>query len=214
MYLHPLHVTDELVELIASSDKVCRYVDMPIQHINSLILERMDRKVTPEKVREILVKLRKIEGVKIRSTFIVGFPGESEKAFEELMDFMKETRFDRLGFFIYSREEGTKAYGFKDAVSQEVAESRLVRLAELQKKISMESNKELTGETIEVIIDSPAEGKNLFYARSQWDAPEIDCSVKVSGKGLKPGDIVKVIVERAFPYELEAKLEEEKRAQC
>ncbi|MCK4946981.1 MAG: 30S ribosomal protein S12 methylthiotransferase RimO [Candidatus Aureabacteria bacterium] len=206
MYLHPLHVTDELIGLIASSDKICKYVDMPIQHINSLILKKMDRRVTTEKVRELLVKLRKIEGAKIRSTFIVGFPGESEKAFEELMDFVKEIRFDRLGFFIYSREEGTKAYSFDNVVSKEVAESRLMRLAELQKKISMEINKRLTGETIEVIIDRSAEGKNFFYGRSRWDAPEVDCSVKVSGKGLNPGDIVKVIVEKAFPYELEAKL--------
>jgi ribosomal protein S12 methylthiotransferase len=202
LYLYPSRISDELLEIIRSSSKICKYIDVPIQHINDRILKLMDRKSSKKEILAKLGKIRKaIPGVALRTSVIVGFPSETDREFKELLGFLKEARFERLGAFIYSREEGTKAHDFKGQVDKKIKVERFNAVMSQQQRISEENNKQFLNSTIEVLIDEK-EGAH-YLGRSQYDAPEVDGLVYVrSEKKLQPGDFVKVKINDTLEYDL------------
>jgi ribosomal protein S12 methylthiotransferase len=204
LYTHPAHFSDELIEGMASNPKVCKYVDLPLQHISDEILKRMNRKVTRKQVEQLISKLReRVPHVTLRTSFIVGFPGEKKKHFEELLGFVEEVRFDRLGAFPYSREDGTRAYNFKGQLSSQVKQKRLDQLMLIQQKIAFEKNKDKLGKVLTVLIDSKSEqGDGFYIGRSQAEAPEVDGMIMVNGDGIRAGHFVKVKVVGWSDYDL------------
>ncbi|MDD5772726.1 MAG: 30S ribosomal protein S12 methylthiotransferase RimO [bacterium] len=194
LYTHPKHFKEELLDLINSERRVLRYIDLPLQHINDRILTKMNRGVTRNEISNLLDKIRdKTPQVAVRTTFIVGFPTETDKEFEELLDFVKLQKFDRLGAFKYSPEEGTKAFSFKPRVSESIQEERYHELMSAQKTISLEKNKKLIGQKINVLIDGASTKKNYsFYGRSGSDAPEIDNTVWIKKNKMKNENKIKI----------------------
>ncbi|MFH1309667.1 MAG: 30S ribosomal protein S12 methylthiotransferase RimO [Candidatus Omnitrophota bacterium] len=204
LYTHPAHFTEELINLIAETDNICSYVDLPIQHINDRILHRMNRFTTRRSIETLIRKIRKkIKGVTIRSSAIVGFPGETEKEFKELTAFLKDIRFERLGAFIYSPEENTPAVAFKKQVPGEIKKARFDKIMRLQQKISSENNLKLLNKNLQVLIEE-ADTKDpcQFIGRPYMDAPEVDGIVYVKGRNLKQGDFVNVRVTDTTEYDL------------
>ena len=203
MYCYEDEITDELIEEIRANDKICKYIDIPIQHCSDDILKAMDRKSTHSSIVGTVTKLRKqIPGITIRTTLITGFPGERVPQFEELLDFIEEMRFDRLGAFAYSREEGTKAAELKGQVRSDVKARRLDRIMTLQQRISLENNTKLIGRTMDVLVEE-TEDDGTCIGRTYMDAPEIDNSVIFKGApGTVPGDFVRVKITDAFDYDL------------
>ncbi len=203
LYLHPENINNTLIDLLAQDNRICKYVDLPVQHINPRILKAMNRGVSRDKILNTLKLLReRIPGVAIRTSLIVGFPGETEKEFRELIDFVKEQRFERLGVFRYSREEGTKAYNFKRQVSEKIKQRRFDEIMRLQQDIAAEFNNGFLGTTREVLIDEKEED-GCYQGRLSIDAPEVDGSVFVkSGKRIKEGDFVKVKITDTYEYDL------------
>jgi len=203
LYLYPSRITDELLELIAEEPRICKYIDLPLQHINDRILKLMRRNTTRKEITDLIIKVRKkIPQVAIRTSFIVGFPSETEKEFRELIDFMEEMQFERLGAFTYSREEGTAAFDFKGQVAQKNKDERLEILMSRQQLISRKVNSRFLGSYMDVLIEE--EEKDMAYiGRSQYDAPEVDGAVYVnSSKKLKAGDFVKVKITDTLEYDL------------
>ncbi|MBU1999134.1 MAG: MiaB/RimO family radical SAM methylthiotransferase [Candidatus Omnitrophota bacterium] len=202
LYLNPERVDTELLELIRDEERICKYVDLPIQHINNRILKMMNRKTSRKLICELIDKIRKIiPHVAIRTSLIVGFPSESKKEFQELLSFIKEVKFDRLGAFIYSREEGTRAYDFSGQVSAKLKQERFSQIMSVQQDVSNEVNSRFLGKIIDVIIDEVKNGD--YIARSRFDAPEVDGLVYVqSGHKLKVGDLVRVEVRDCLEYDL------------
>lgn len=211
LYTHPAHFTDELIDQIASNPKVCKYVDLPLQHVSDEILKRMNRKVSRTKVKQLISKLKEsIPGLTLRTSFIVGFPGETRKHFRELLEFVEEVRFDRLGAFAYWREEGTKAYGFKPQVSSKVKQERLDLLMLAQQRIAFEKNRDRIGKTLTVLIDTQSDdGNGHFVGRSEAEAPEVDGIILVRGNHLKPGQMVKARIMSHWDYDLVAETAKE-----
>ena len=208
LYLHPAHISSEMIDTIAKLPKVCKYFEIPIQHINNEILSSMNRKVTKERVSEIIDEIRsKMPDSVIRTTLITGYPGETEENFIELKNFVKEMKFERLGAFTYSREEDTPAFDLEPQVSEEIAEQRKDELMQIQQDISEEFLAGLVGQKINVIIDKSSDEEGfLFEGRSYFDSPEIDGVVFITeGKG-KIGDIVKVEIIDAWEYDLIGKI--------
>lgn len=204
LYTHPAHYNDELIEVIANHPKICSYLDLPLQHISDKILKRMNRPVKKRYVISLINKLRdRIPNLTLRTTFIVGFPGETDKDFEELLSFVKEFRFERLGGFVFSREEGTPAYDFPQQIPARIKKERLKELMLLQQSISKEINSSYLGKEIEVLIDEIKLGKpNIVLGRTRADAPEIDGKVIIRGDKAKVGNIIKVKVIEASEYDL------------
>lgn len=202
LYLYPSRISDELLEVIANSPKICKYLDLPLQHINGRILKLMRRNTTKNQILKLIDKIRKkIPGVAMRTAFIVGFPSETDKEFKELLQFIKDVKFERLGAFLYSREEGTAAYSFAHQIPREVKIQRFDALMTQQQSISQSINKEFMGKVIDVLIDEREKG--AYLGRSQCDAPEVDGLVYVhSKKELKPGDFVKVRITDTLEYDL------------
>ena len=213
LYAHPAHFTDELIDQIAANPKVCKYVDLPLQHVSDEILKNMNRKVTRKRVEQLISKLReRIPGLTLRTSFIVGFPGENKKHFEELLGFVEQARFEKLGVFAYSREEGTRAYRFKTQVPSRVKQERLDRLMLAQQRIAFENNREKVGKTLTVLIDGRSQdGDGLFAGRSEGEAPEVDGVVLMRGDHLKPGLLVKARVVSYRDYDLVAETQKEVR---
>jgi len=202
LYTHPAHYSDELIESIASNPKVCKYLDMPLQHISDRLLSLMNRKLTKKGIIRLIEKLRReIPHLTLRTTFLVGFPGETESDFNELLDFVEEMRFDRVGIFPYSREEDTKAYHLRPQIPSKKKQDRWDRLLLLQQKISLEKNKCKVGKNLAVLIEGKS-GENGFFGRSEAEAPEIDGLIYIKGEQLKVGDLVKVRITRASDYDL------------
>lgn len=202
LYTHPAHYSDQLIDTIASYPKVCNYLDMPLQHISDKLLSRMNRKVTKRQVIRLIEKLRKeIPDLTLRTTFVVGFPGETESDFNELLDFVEEVRFDRLGIFPYSREENTKAYHLKRQIPSREKQERWDRLLLLQQKISLEKNKCKVGKMLTVLIEGKSE-ENGYFGRSQAEAPEVDGVIYIKGKKLNVGDFVEIKITEALDYDL------------
>jgi ribosomal protein S12 methylthiotransferase len=202
LYSYPDEFNDELINTIVKEEKICKYLDIPIQHASNRILRKMARRSSREKILELIDKLRlSIPDVVLRTTLIVGFPGETDKDFEELYDFVSEVKFNRLGVFAYSREENTPAHDMPNQVDESVKQERLEKIMLLQKKISRENNKKLVGRTLKVLIEGISHGE--YFGRSYMDAPEIDGKVYFkSDKDLIPGDFCSVIVKKAYEYDL------------
>lgn len=204
LYTHPAHYSDALVEVIREEDRICKYIDLPIQHISDRILKRMNRRTTRSDIEKLIRKLKdEVPGITIRTSIIVGFPGETEKDFKELIRFVKDTEFDRLGSFLYSEEEGTAASRMKGRVPGEEARSRLDELMMLQKKISAKRNSRFLGKRVRVLVDEKAEGRDgIFLGRTEADAPETDGGVYVSGKGVRVGHFCDVNITDTLEYDL------------
>lgn len=204
MYCYPNNFTDELIETFASLDKVCKYVDLPLQHASNRLLASMNRYDTREEVETLLAKLRKrIPGIVIRTTFIVGFPGETDADFEELKEFVEQQRFENAGVFAYSQEEGTVAGAMPNQIPDEIKQERYHELMALQAQISEEIHKETEGQTLEVLVEGIEEdGSGLHYGRSYREAPDIDGLVFIENPGdIKSGCFVNVNILQGFTYE-------------
>jgi len=204
LYTHPTHYNDELIEVIANYPKICPYLDLPLQHISDKILKRMNRPVKKRYVISLINKLRdRIPNLSLRTTFIVGFPGETDKDFEELLNFVKEFQFERLGTFIFSREEGTPAYDFPQQIPIRIKKERLKEIMLTQQSISKEINSSCLGKEIEVLIDELKSGKvKIAIGRTKGDAPEIDRKVIIRTDKAQVGKFIKVKVTEAFEYDL------------
>ncbi len=201
MYTFPAKFPLEVLDVMAKNEKICKYIDIPIQHISDKILKSMRRGITKQKTIELLEKIRdKVPNVAIRTSLIVGYPEETEKEFEELLNFVIEFKFDRLGVFTYSQEEGTSAFELGDTVSPEEKERRMALIMNVQHDIIVEKNEKLLGQRIKVLIDH-REGE-FYVGRTQWDAPEIDLEVLVEGENLRVGDFYEVEIYDNFEYDL------------
>ena len=203
MYLYPNNFTDELIEAFATLDKVCKYIDIPLQHASDRLLESMNRFDTRQQVETLLNKLRtRIPGITIRTTFIVGFPGETEEDFAELLDFVEKQRFENAGVFQYSQEEGTVAGEMENQIAPEVKENRYHELMALQAGISEEIHQEREDVELDVIVEGFDED-NLAYGRSAHEAPDIDGTIFIeNAEGLKVGAMVRVRILQGFTYEM------------
>lgn len=204
LYTHPAHITDSLIEEIALQDKICKYIDLPLQHIDDDILNRMGRKTDSIYIRKLIEKIRNtIPDVAIRTSFIIGFPGETEEKFQRLLEFMKEIKFERLGIFTYSKEEGTPAYKLPDQISEKIKDERFHKAMQLQNDIAREVNRKFMGKTMEVLVEEPNElDESTCIGRTYADAPDVDGVVYLKGSGFKPGDIIKVKIVDTLDYDL------------
>ncbi len=203
MYLHPASVTPELLDALKKSVHLIRCVEMPIQHISDPVLRAMNRKVFEERTREVVSEIR-AAGYSIRTTLLTGFPGETDADFRKLAEFVKETRFERLGAFAYSKEEGTPAASLPDQVPAVLAEKRRGALLGIQKTLSLENNRALVGTETDVIVDEVV-SRSRAAGRTLFDAPDIDNRVVLRTKRtLKQGEIVRAVVTKASEYEIEA----------
>lgn len=207
LYCYPELIDDALIEEIATNDKVAKYIDIPLQHSNDNVLKRMGRRSTKKELLSLFDKLRaKIPDIAVRTTFILGFPGESQADFEDLCDFVTTQKLSNVGFFTYSREDGTAAAKMKDQIAEEVKKQRLEKLADLQYEIVCQNNKQAVGKQMTVVIDdiiSRSGGKYIYKARSQYNAPDIDgCVYVTSDKMLNTGDFVNVVINGYADYDL------------
>ena len=205
LYCYPNFVTDELLDAVAELPKVVKYIDIPLQHADDAILRAMRRERSADALRRILDRIRKrIPDVVIRTSFIVGFPGETEAAFERLKSFVSEEQFDRMGVFTYSLEENTAAFGLSDQVAERVKRARRAELMEIQSAISLGKNRVLVGREIELLVEGAMPGRSArLRARNAGQAPEIDGSVFLTGEA-EAGDFVRARVDKALSYDLHA----------
>jgi len=204
LYCYPTRFTDELIEVIASEEKVCKYIEMPLQHAHDEIIKKMNRQGNRQEITQLLQKIReRVPGVALRTSFIVGFPGETEEHFQALLEFIREIRFDRVGVFTYSQEEGTPAAELADQISEEVKEARFHQTMQLQQEISLSRNQEWEGRLIDVLVEGPnPDIPETLIGRSHRDAPEIDGVVFIDKGQAKRGDFVQVKVKRGLEYDL------------
>lgn len=204
LYTYPEKITDELLEVIASEDKLLKYLDMPIQHVNGEILKKMNRKGDLKSLTALIEKIRaKIPNITLRTTLITGFPGETEEQFAELAEFVKQTRFDRLGCFTYSAEEGTMAAEFENQVDDQTKTDRMENIMDMQMTIAAEKNEEKIGTVSEVIIEGWDDYIKCYFGRTVYDAPEVDGKIFfMAKKPLKIGDFVKVRINDCLDYDL------------
>jgi ribosomal protein S12 methylthiotransferase len=203
-YTYPTDLSDELLDFMAAEPKICNYVDLPLQHINDAILRKMNRKGSSRMIRSLLTRIReKVPGVTLRSTFIVGFPGETEAQFEEIADLIREVRFDRLGVFTYSQEDGTTAYPLGDPIPAEIKTERQEKLLALQSGIIREKHASMIGTVQEVLVDGPSRETDLLLeGRTEGQAPEIDGVIYINDGVASSGDIVKVEITQAGEHDL------------
>ena len=202
LYCYPTHFNDELIETMAKTPKVCKYLDLPLQHADNDILRKMNRKGTREDIINLIHKLREfMPDITLRTSFIVGLPGETEHKFQELLEFVQDIKFDRVGVFTYSREEGTPAYNMEQ-VPENIKEERYHQLMSLQREISLERNRKWLGKKIKVLVEGKsADKEELCIGRTEGDAPEIDGNIYFTGD-YQPGDFVTVKVIEAYDYDL------------
>jgi ribosomal protein S12 methylthiotransferase len=202
-YAYPGFFTDELIETIATNPKICKYVDMPLQHSEDRILKRMNRPGRQRDSRELILKIRaRIPNVSLRTSIIVGFPGETEADFENLVTFIREMEFDRLGVFAYSQEQDTPAARLPNQVDEDVKEFRANTLMEIQREISNKRNGNRIGQDLDVLIERYDGRNDVYIGRSQFDAPEIDGEVFVTSRTATIGEMTKVRITHSFEYDL------------
>ncbi|WP_019425059.1 30S ribosomal protein S12 methylthiotransferase RimO [Paenibacillus sp. OSY-SE] len=202
-YAYPGFFSDELIEAIASNPKICKYIDMPLQHSEDNILKRMRRPGRQRDSRELVRKIReRIPSAALRTSIIVGFPGETDEDFEGLCNFVREMKFDRLGVFTYSSEESTPATRLPNHVPDEVKEWRANTLMEIQREVSKQVSEKRIGEIVEVLVERYDGRNDVYIGRSQFDAPEIDGEVFISNSQLSIGDITKVKITHALEFDL------------
>ncbi len=211
LYCYPEEIYDELIQVMKEEKKICHYLDLPIQHASDKILKRMGRRTTRAQLTEIVEKLRReIPDIVLRTTLITGFPGETEEDHQELMEFVDEMEFDRLGAFTYSPEEGTPAEKMADQVPEELKEERRDQLMELQQEISLEKGNDRVGQELMVMIEGKVSGESAYIARTYGDAPKVDGYLFVqTGELLMTGDFAKVRVTGALEYDLIGELADE-----
>ena len=204
LYAYPLHFTEELIGTLAEAPKILPYLDLPLQHINDRMLRRMQRRVNRAATEELLSRLRSaIPNLTLRTTFIVGFPGETDAEFQELADFVQSARFERVGVFSYSLEPDTPATRLDGHLPEEAKQQRRDHLMQIQQEVALDWSRRQVGKQLEVIVDAPdPEVPNHVLARGHADAPEIDCAVRLKGKNLRPGDLVDVKITAADGYDL------------
>ena len=199
-YAHPAHLSQRIIDSIANSDKVCNYLDMPVQHASDKILKSMKRGLNQKGIRDRIDRLRDANpGIALRTTLIVGYPGETEEDYKELYQFVEEMKFDRLGVFTYSEEEGTTAADLDDNIPVEVKNERKNKIIELQHNISLERNESFIGKTLRVLVDQSE--NNIGVGRTEYDSPEIDNIVNIEGR-VEKGKFVNIQIESANEYEL------------
>lgn len=201
-YTYPHQFPMDVIELIKQEEKICNYIDIPLQHINDSILSSMKRNISSEETKNLVREIRnKIPDIAFRTTFIVGYPGETDEQFQELKAFVEEMRFDRMGCFIYSPEEGTSAFELEDDVSEEVKQERLDEILEIQQNISLEINQTKIGKEFEVVVDRREQ--DFWIARTQFDSPEVDNEVLISDKfKLEQGEFYRVKIVDAVEFDL------------
>ncbi|WP_110956234.1 30S ribosomal protein S12 methylthiotransferase RimO [Massilibacillus massiliensis] len=205
LYCYPKYFTDELIELIANEPKICNYIDLPLQHAHNDVLKSMARLDTRESVAALLAKIKdRIPNVTIRTSFIVGFPGETDEQYQSLRQFVEEQRFDKVGVFTYSHEEDTPAYDMESQISDEIKQARYHDLMALQCQISEQINQTVEGRTLEVLVEGrDNEQKNVTYGRSYREAPEVDGQVYIEGDtDSKPGSMIRVKMLQGFTYDI------------
>lgn len=204
-YAYPADFPMDILDVMARRDNVCKYLDIALQHISDNVLTAMRRHIDKEKTLELLKQIReRVPGIKIRTTLMVGFPGETEADYEELMEFVRTQKFDRMGAFAYSEEEDTYAQlHYEDNVSEETKQQRLDRLMELQENISDELTSEMVGQKVRLLVDE-REGDKLI-CRSQWDSLEVDMTYTVYGSDAQPGDFIDAEITEAYPFDFVAK---------
>lgn len=210
-YCYPEEITDELIETIKTEEKVCHYLDIPIQHASDAVLKRMGRRTSEEEIRGLIAKLRReIPDIALRTTFISGFPGETEEDHETLMAFVDDMEFDRLGVFPYSPEEDTPAYNFENQIPDEIKEERRDEIMELQQEIAFEKAEAMKGRVLEVMIEGKVADENAYVGRTYMDSPNVDGLIFVNtGLQLMSGDFVRVHVTGALEYDLIGEVEDE-----
>jgi len=210
LYTHPAHFTDDVIDEIAANDKILKYIDLPIQHINDDILRRMNRRVGREHIERLIDRLReRIPGVVLRTSVIVGLPGETEAAFEELLEFIEKTRFERLGAFAYSREEGVPAYDFPDQLPEHVKDARLDIIMRRQKNIAAEFARSQAGRTVEVLVERKSKGNRREWEGRTWaDAPDVDGIIFLTGPNMKPGTFATARITGSRDYDLTGEIVE------
>ncbi len=204
LYAFPSHVTDELIEVMAREPRICKYIDMPLQHISGHILLEQNRNITTQATKDLIRKIRCAmpQGF-LRTTFIAGLPGETDEDFAELRAFVKDFRFERAGVFVYSKEEGTAAGQMANQVPERTKKARLDRLMKDQQLISSEIQQSFVGRTLDVLIEEKEKGEKIYIGRSEYDAPDVDGLVYVrSPRPLKSGEFVKVKITDAYAYDL------------
>ncbi|MES1213623.1 MAG: 30S ribosomal protein S12 methylthiotransferase RimO [Singulisphaera sp.] len=206
MYLYPMYFTDELIDVVAGSQRIVPYLDMPLQHINDTMLRRMQRRVSRAETEALLAKLRAaIPNLVMRTTFIAGFPGETDEQFAELVDFVQAQRFERLGVFTYSFEPDTPAARLPEQIDEAVKESRRDQLMQVQQEIALEFSNSRVGRQFDVLVDRPVpDERDAWIGRTYADAPDVDTVVYLTGRGLRPGRLVKSEVVAAHGYDLVA----------
>ena len=204
LYAYPEEITDEIIDVMADEPKICKYLDLPIQHCSDDVLRRMGRRTSKKSIEELIEKLRtRIPGICLRTSLISGFPGETQEEFEELYRFVNETEFDRLGVFTYSREEGTPAAEMEDQIDEKTAASRRDEIMELQQAVSFDLNESHVGEELEVLIEGYLPDEHVYVGRTYRDAPGVDGLFFVNFEGeLMTGDIVRARVTEALGYDL------------
>ena len=199
-YAHPAHLSQRIIDAMAATDRVCNYLDMPIQHASDEMLKSMRRGLNQEGIRKRIAKLRSANpGIVLRTTLIVGYPGETKDEFNDLYDFVKEIRFDRLGVFTYSEEEGTLAASLEDNVTPELKDERKGIILDLQAGISAEKNQEFIGQTLKVLVDEI--GETVSVGRTEFDSPEVDQVVHIKGV-VEKGEFCQIQIENANEFEL------------
>lgn len=211
LYCYPEEIYDELIQVMKEEKKICHYLDLPIQHASDRILKRMGRRTTRAQLTETIQKLRsEIPDIVLRTTLITGFPGETDEDHQELMEFVDEMEFDRLGVFTYSAEEGTPAEKMTDQVPEELKEERRDELMELQQEISLEKGNDRIGQELMVMIEGKVAGESAYIARTYGDAPKVDGYLFVqTGELMMTGDFARVHVTGALEYDLIGELEDE-----
>jgi ribosomal protein S12 methylthiotransferase len=203
MYLHPARLSEDLIDYMIDNSRICSYFDLPLQHICDDILEVMKRKVTRDRIEKLLDRIRSArERAVIRTNFIVGFPGETDQHFEELCRFIEGQCFDRLGAFVYSREDGTRAAELKNQVDETTKEKRYHKLMELQQQIAFDRNLEEVGRCYDLLVESVDKASCISYGRTRFDAPEIDQTVRLGFDDIEPGEFVKVKITGCDGYDL------------
>ena len=204
LYCYPEEITDELIEVMKEEKKICNYLDLPIQHANDQILKRMGRRTSKQELIDIVGKLRKeIPDICLRTTLITGFPGETKEQHEELMDFVDEMEFDRLGVFTYSMEEDTPAARFDNQIDEEVKLDRQAELMELQQEVAFDKAEEMVGREVLVMIEGKVADENAYVGRTYKDAPGVDGLIFVNTDvELMSGDFARVKVTGAMDYDL------------
>ena len=206
LYAHPVHLNDCIFQLYNEHEKLCRYIDLPIQHISDKMLTAMGRQISGGEIRKLIYRLREnIPEIAIRTTLMVGYPGEDEHDFEMLKKFVSETEFERLGVFKFSPEDGTEAAKMQDQIDEAVKQDRYEEIMEIQAAISLKKNRQLLAQTIPVIIDEPEQDNSEFLGRTQWDSPSIDNTVHVMGNP-NIGRIYPVTIDRVSEFDLWGKV--------